>query len=61
MKYIVNLTDETLIIGGMTIGQHQKTPVINPEILEWPDTKTLLSQGKIRIEGSAEEPESSQN
>ncbi|MCK5230183.1 MAG: hypothetical protein KAR13_07960 [Desulfobulbaceae bacterium] len=51
MKYIINLTNEILIIRGMTIGQGAETPVVNEEILvEWPEIKDLLSQKKIIIE-----------
>ena len=61
MKHIVNLTDETLVIGGMTIGQKHKMPVVNPDILDWPDTKALLAQGKIRIEDSEEQSKDSES
>lgn len=63
MKYIVNMTNEVLIIGGMTIGPgpNAKVPVLNLEILDWPDTKALLTQGKIRIEDSTEQSQSSES
>jgi hypothetical protein len=52
MKYIVNLTNEVLLIKGMTMpmGQGVRLPVVNPDMLEWPETKSLLSQKKIAIE-----------
>lgn len=52
MKNIINLTDRMLIIRGMTIGEGAQMPVVNEEILEWPEIKDLLSQEKIRIEKS---------
>jgi len=51
MKYILNISKEVLVIRGMTvgIGQDQKQPIVNKEMLEWPEIKDLLAQHKIEI------------
>ena len=58
MKYIVNMTNEILLVGGMTVPPEAKVPVINKEVLSWPDVITLLDQKKIRIEETGEEASS---
>ena len=60
MKYIVNTTDELLLIEGMTVPPKARVPVINKEMLSWPDARTLLDQGKIRIVDPDEESSSTE-
>jgi hypothetical protein len=45
MKYLKNLSNETLLFQSNTfsIPAGQQVPVYNPEILEWPEIKACLS------------------
>jgi hypothetical protein len=50
MKFIINLTDEILLIKDMTIGEGAEMLVANEDILDWPEIKDLLAQEKIKID-----------
>ncbi len=49
MKFIVNISEEVVLIKNSTIIPHDKQPIANEEILEWPEIKELLDQHKIEI------------
>ncbi len=49
MNYIVNKSNDMILIMGMTLPKGAKMPVINDKILELEETKALLAKGKIEV------------
>lgn len=51
MKYIENLTDNEIVIRGMTIGigPKERQLIGNKELLDWDEVKKYEAEEKIRI------------
>ena len=50
MKFIINLTDEILLINDRSVGEGAEMLVAKEGILDWPEIKDLLAQEKIKID-----------
>lgn len=49
MNFIKNISDDIIVIKGMTISPEGYFEILNEEILEWTEIKEMLRVGKIII------------